>query len=54
MFALSLPDGTGTAVAHEAVTGGTGRFEGATGEASGGGAGGMVTFDGWIRYDASQ
>lgn len=62
-----LPDGTATYTAELTITGGTGRFAGATGQVAGSGtvleldvtvtpwkATVVETYHGWIDYDASQ
>jgi hypothetical protein len=55
VFVTSLSDGSSSAIGTVVVTGGTGRFEGATGElqAIGNSAAGRTTVSGWLLYDAS-
>lgn len=50
----SMTDGTSGLVGDGSVEGGTGRFEGATGEFDVLGLNGLIRYDGWMAYDASN
>jgi hypothetical protein len=54
VFVQSLTDGTSSSQGFLTISGGTGRFEGATGSVDVLALGVSVRFDGWITYDASS
>jgi len=53
-FVQSLTDGTDRAEGVGELTGGTGRFQGATGELQAVAVGDQFSAEGWIQYDASN
>lgn len=54
IFVQSLTDGTSSTQGALTVSGGTGRFSGATGAVDVRGIGSRIQFDGWISYEASN
>lgn len=56
VFVQSVVDGSSGVRGEATIHGGTGRFDGATGQASGGrdADGDVISIDGWINYDASN